>query len=152
MKGLGVHTLPQCVYESADDFSVRENTRGKPKESRALERSGEGLAPARSLRFPKWTKPLRRKRLSPDSIRAPSPAALNPHSGLGLFSFGPRRSEKRPESLLHDGAALLLPPPTHHVASLSPSLCGRTWTMGVDFLHVDFSGSPCGLELVLRAD
>lgn len=114
-------------------FLYVRTQRGKPKESRTLERSGEGLAPARNLRFPKWTNPLRRKRLSPDSIRAPSPAPLNPLSGLGLFSFGPRRSEKRPEPLLHDGAALLLPPrpaitlPHSHQACVGGMNNGRGW-------------------------
>lgn len=99
MKGPRVHTLPQCVYASADDIPVRENTRGNPKESRTLGRSGEGLAPPRcsclESRVSQMNEAIKKEafvvRLHQTLL---GPAALNRLSGLGLFSFGPRRLGK----------------------------------------------------------
>lgn len=89
MKGPRVHTLPRCVYASADYIPLCENTRGNPKESRTLGRSGEGLAPPRcwclDSRVSQMNEAIKKEafvvRLHQTLL---GPAALNQLFGLGL--------------------------------------------------------------------
>lgn len=123
------HTLSRCVYVSTDYVCGRENTRGNPKESRTFGQSGEGLAPpgcsCLESQVSQMNKAIKKEPFVLRLHQTLVPAQPLWTDSPNWVCFGPRRSEKRPESLLHDGAALLLPPPTHQVASLQPSLCGR---------------------------